>query len=208
MCDKAAPQRFFKRAMGTNSVPDRVVIDKSGANLAGLQCVNVILKFTNSASTIKILQVKYLNNIMEKDHRFIKRITLPYAWLQGLALGRRNISWDRDCTHDPKAATRRHRAHRIPAVCGARSLIASAQRPPSIVKKICDRTLAFHDRGQAHVEMCSCWAQQRPELCLERVGHWDQPIHQSAPLVGQRQGHEAAVAGVDEFGDQPFCFEP
>jgi putative transposase len=58
-------------------VPDRVVIDKSGANLAGLQCVNVILKFTAFGNTIKILQVKYLNNIMEQDHRFIKRITRP-----------------------------------------------------------------------------------------------------------------------------------
>jgi len=58
-------------------VPDRVVIDKSGANLAGLQSVNVILKFTGSGNTIKILQVKYLNNIIEQDHRFIKRITGP-----------------------------------------------------------------------------------------------------------------------------------
>tara|TARA_R110001632_G_scaffold96724_1_gene203097 strand:+ start:601 stop:1089 length:489 start_codon:yes stop_codon:yes gene_type:complete len=53
--DRAAARRFFKRAIGTNGVPDRVVIDKSGANLAGLQCVNVILKFTNSGNTIKIL---------------------------------------------------------------------------------------------------------------------------------------------------------
>ena len=44
--DKAAAQRFFRRAIGTNGVPDRVVIDKSGANLAGLEAVNVILKFT------------------------------------------------------------------------------------------------------------------------------------------------------------------
>jgi len=73
--DKAAARRFFKRAIGTNGVPDRVVIDKSGANLAGLQSINVILKFTGSGNTIKILQVKYLNNIIEQDHRFVKRIT-------------------------------------------------------------------------------------------------------------------------------------
>ena len=75
--DKAAARRFFKRAIGTNGVPDRVVIDKSGANLAGLQSINVILKFTDSGNTIKILQVKYLNNIIEQDHRFVKRITGP-----------------------------------------------------------------------------------------------------------------------------------
>jgi len=73
--DKAAARRLFRRAIGTNGVPDRVVIDKSGANLAGLEAVNVILKFTGTGQTIKVLQVKYLNNILEQDHRFIKRIT-------------------------------------------------------------------------------------------------------------------------------------
>ena len=72
----SAARRFFKRAIATNGVPDRVVIDKSGANLAGLQAVNVILKAT-VGKTIEILQVKYLNNILEQDHRFIKRITRP-----------------------------------------------------------------------------------------------------------------------------------
>ncbi|EAQ24895.1 IS6 family transposase [Roseovarius sp. 217] len=73
--DKPAARRFFRRAIGTNGVPDRIVIDKSGANLAGLEAVDVILKFTGTGETIKILQVKYLNNILEQDHRFIKRIT-------------------------------------------------------------------------------------------------------------------------------------
>jgi len=65
--DKAAARRFFRRAIGTNGVPDRVVIDKSGANLAGLEAVNVILKFTGTGQTIKVLQVKYLNNILEQQ---------------------------------------------------------------------------------------------------------------------------------------------
>ena len=38
---------------------------------------NTILKFTGSGRTIEIRQVKYLNNIVEQDHRFIKRITGP-----------------------------------------------------------------------------------------------------------------------------------
>jgi len=73
----AAARRFFKRAIDTNGVPDWVVIDKSGANLAGLQAVNVILKFTGDGRTIEVRQVKFLNNILEQDHRFIKRITGP-----------------------------------------------------------------------------------------------------------------------------------
>ena len=44
--DLAAARKFFRRAIAANGVPDRVVIDKSGANLVGLQAVNVILKFT------------------------------------------------------------------------------------------------------------------------------------------------------------------
>lgn len=43
----------------------------SGANLA----VNTILKITGTGNLIEIRQIKYLNNILEQDHRFIKRIT-------------------------------------------------------------------------------------------------------------------------------------
>jgi putative transposase len=75
--DTAAARRFFKRAVGTNGVPDRIAIDKSGANLAGLQSLNVILKFTGTGQIINIVQAKYLNNIVEQDHRFIKKITRP-----------------------------------------------------------------------------------------------------------------------------------
>jgi putative transposase len=50
---------------------------RSGANLAGLQSLNVILKFIGAGPIVKILQVKYLNNILEQDHRFIKRIMRP-----------------------------------------------------------------------------------------------------------------------------------
>lgn len=75
--DLAAARRFFRRAIANNGVPYRVVIDKSGANLAGLRAVNVILKVSGNGKMIEIRQVKYLNNIIEQDHRFIKRITRP-----------------------------------------------------------------------------------------------------------------------------------
>lgn len=82
--DLAAARRFFRRVIETNGVPERVVIDKSGANLAGLQAVNVILKFTGSGRTIEIRQVKYLNNILEQDHRLIKRIIGPMMGFKAL----------------------------------------------------------------------------------------------------------------------------
>ena len=82
--DTAAARRFFKRAVSTNGVPDRIAIDKSGANLAGLQSLNVILKFTGVGQMIGIVQSKYLNNIVEQDHRFIKRITRPMLGFKAL----------------------------------------------------------------------------------------------------------------------------
>jgi putative transposase len=75
--DKAAARLFFRRAIKKNGVPERIVIDKSGANLAGLQRINVGLKFSRTYQPIEILRVKYLNNIVEQDHRFIKKITRP-----------------------------------------------------------------------------------------------------------------------------------
>ena len=68
---------FFRNAITKNGVPKRVVIDKSGSNMAGLQNVNAKLKFTGDGSIIKIIQSKYLNNLVEQDHRFIKKITRP-----------------------------------------------------------------------------------------------------------------------------------
>jgi putative transposase len=47
-------------------------MDKSGANLAALQAINA-----ERETPIKIGQVKYLNNIVEQDHRAIKRRTRP-----------------------------------------------------------------------------------------------------------------------------------
>jgi putative transposase len=75
--DAKAARRFFKQAIDTNDVPDKVVIEKSGANLAGLLWTNVMLKFENGSTLVKILQVNYLNNIIEQDHRFIKKLTHP-----------------------------------------------------------------------------------------------------------------------------------
>ncbi len=74
--DLAAARRFFKKTIAANGVPEKIVIDKSGANLAGLQAVNTILKFTGTGGMIEIRQIKYLNNILEQDHRFINRITI------------------------------------------------------------------------------------------------------------------------------------
>jgi putative transposase len=75
--DLAAARGFFRRAIAANDLPDRLVIDRSGANLTGHTAVNVVLKCNEAGNTVQILQVKYLNTLLEQDHRFIKRITGP-----------------------------------------------------------------------------------------------------------------------------------
>lgn len=68
--DKAAAKRFFDKAMQANSVPEKVTIDKSGANKAAIDEINA-----NREKPMVVRQVKYLNNIVEQDHRAVKRIT-------------------------------------------------------------------------------------------------------------------------------------
>ena len=75
--DEDAASAFFARTIDNNGWPEKVVIDKSGANLAGLQNMNWLLLFHGWSWLIDILQVKYLNNIIEQDHRFIKKLTRP-----------------------------------------------------------------------------------------------------------------------------------
>ena len=70
--NKAAALRYFEKSIQQNGAPETVTIDKSGSNLAALHAVNA-----ERETPIKIRQCKYLNNIVEQDHRAIKRITKP-----------------------------------------------------------------------------------------------------------------------------------
>jgi putative transposase len=46
---------------------------KSGANYAGLENINILLMLSGLISFVEILQIKYLNNLIGQDHRFIKK---------------------------------------------------------------------------------------------------------------------------------------
>ena len=67
---KMSAQKFFNKAIGNNGKPRIVNIDKSGVNSSAILTVN---KRSLSSKKIKIRKVKYLNNIIEQDHRRIKR---------------------------------------------------------------------------------------------------------------------------------------
>ena len=47
-------------------------MDKSGANKAAIDAIN-----SDCGFSIAVRQVKYLNNVVEQDHRAIKRVTKP-----------------------------------------------------------------------------------------------------------------------------------
>lgn len=70
--DKAAARRFLERAIDLHDVPEKITIDKSGANAAALESVN-----TDACLDIELRQSKYLNNMVDQDHRAVKRITRP-----------------------------------------------------------------------------------------------------------------------------------
>ena len=52
--------------------PKTITIDKSGANTAAIEAMRA-----DSGADIGLRQSKYLNNIVEQDHRAIKRIVRP-----------------------------------------------------------------------------------------------------------------------------------
>ncbi|WP_299951984.1 IS6 family transposase [uncultured Ruegeria sp.] len=75
--NKAAATKFFARALEVNGLPRKIVIDKIGANTAGIKAINNVLKGFGCPIPIEMVRRKYLNNIIEKDHRFIKRRIRP-----------------------------------------------------------------------------------------------------------------------------------
>ena len=70
--DCAAARRFLERAIDLHGVPEKITIDKSGANTAAIKSIQ-----TDSDADIEMRQIKYLNNIVEQDHRAIKRVVRP-----------------------------------------------------------------------------------------------------------------------------------
>ena len=65
---RMSAQSFLIKAINQNGVPEIINIDKSGANTSAIRVYN-----KRAYSKIENRQCKYLNNIVEQDHRFIKR---------------------------------------------------------------------------------------------------------------------------------------
>jgi putative transposase len=70
--DKEAALRFLKKAIRRNGVSETITIDGSDANEAAIKSYNEA-----HGTHIIIRRVKYLNHIVEQDHRAVKRVTRP-----------------------------------------------------------------------------------------------------------------------------------
>src|SRR5215510_3724877 len=70
--DTEAALWFLKKAIRRNGLPETITIDGSDANEAAIKSYNEA-----HGTAIIIRQVKYLNNIVEQDHRGVKRVTRP-----------------------------------------------------------------------------------------------------------------------------------
>src|ERR1700761_6418812 len=70
--DCKAALRFLRKAIGSSGTPEKITIDKSGANTAAIESHNA-----ETQAGIEMRQIKYLNNMVEQDHRAIKRQTRP-----------------------------------------------------------------------------------------------------------------------------------
>lgn len=70
--DRAAAEAFLHKALRAHGVPEKITSEQSGSNTAAMKRYN-----RRQKTTITVRHSKYLNNIVEQDHRAIKRITHP-----------------------------------------------------------------------------------------------------------------------------------
>jgi transposase-like protein len=78
--DTEAALRFLKKAIRRHGLPETITIDGSDANEAAIKRYN-----EEHGTAIAIRQVKYLNNIVEQDHRGVKRVTRPMLGFKSFA---------------------------------------------------------------------------------------------------------------------------
>ena len=80
-------------AINLHDLPEKITIDKSGANMAAIESVKA-----DTWADSQLRQCKYLNNIVEQGHRAIKRITRPMLGFKTFCCARIIIAGIERCT--------------------------------------------------------------------------------------------------------------
>ena len=84
---RMSAQSFLIKAIENNCKPELINIDKSGSNRHTIRVFN-----KRTYSKIEVRQCKYLNNIVEKDHRFIKKRITRSSGFKEFESARRTLS--------------------------------------------------------------------------------------------------------------------
>ena len=85
--DEQAAKRFLTKAIRRHGVPEKITIDGSAANEAAIKRYN-----EEHGTAIEIRQIKYLNNIVEQDHRAVKRVTRPMLGFKSFEAAQRTLT--------------------------------------------------------------------------------------------------------------------
>jgi len=70
--DRDAAEAFLRKAIRNQGLPEKITIDQSGSNTAAITHYNQTHK-----TAIIMRHSKYLNNLVEQDHRAVKQLTRP-----------------------------------------------------------------------------------------------------------------------------------
>ncbi len=89
--DAGAAQAFFEKTLAApHTVEPRVInVDKNAAYPQALESLKAL---EHLAAACELRQVKYLNNLIEQDHRFIKRRTRPGLGFFSFETAQRTLS--------------------------------------------------------------------------------------------------------------------
>jgi len=85
--DKKAALRFLARAIDRSGKPGLINIDKSGSNTAAIRDYNHAY-----CERIEIRQCKFLNSIVEQDHRRIERECCPILEIKSFDAARKTLA--------------------------------------------------------------------------------------------------------------------
>ena len=79
--DRKAAKRFLKKALSSNhnQIPKVITVNK---NPAFSPAINDLKNDKILPKNVNFRQIRYLNNVVEQDHRFIKRIISPMLGFQ------------------------------------------------------------------------------------------------------------------------------
>ncbi len=95
--DCKAALRFLRKANRQRGEPQKITIDRSGANTAAIERYKA-----EHEADIEIRRIRYLNNIVEQDHRAVKRVTRPMLGFEIISIGCCDALGDRAHAFDPK----------------------------------------------------------------------------------------------------------